>query len=53
MPSIMLDIIPGIHTPGNAGFAQPDAGGSPLAEVVWTCVVPGAYANTVSTTKIN
>jgi len=53
MPSIMLDIIPGIHTPGNAGFAQPDAYGSPLAEVAWTCVVPGAYANTVSTTKIN
>jgi hypothetical protein len=53
MPSIMLNIIPGIHMPGNAGFAQPDAYGSSLAEVAWTCVVPGAYANTVSTNKIN
>ena len=53
MPSIMLDIIPGIQTQGNADFAQPDACGSQLAEVAWTCVVSGAYANTVSTTKIN
>ena len=30
MPDIMSSIILGILTPGNAGFAQPDACGSPL-----------------------